>query len=157
GMSGEEMVRYINQLSSSAVTKSVDGNYGVGAKIAAATRNHAGLIYLSWKAGQGSMIHLWRDPHSGVYGLRQVERPDGSYNHFAELDDAVKPGTIGNHGTKVVLFGMTTDADTMKPPPEAPSPSRWIAKYLNTRYFKFPDGITVRAREGWEQPRSNKD
>ena len=60
GMSGEEMVRFINQLSSSVSKQSMSGNYGVGAKIAAATRNPAGVLYFSWKAGQGSMIHLFR-------------------------------------------------------------------------------------------------
>src|SRR5687768_13093670 len=48
GMTGDEMVHYINQLSSSSAEQSFLGNYGVGAKIAAATRNPAGLIYLSW-------------------------------------------------------------------------------------------------------------
>src|SRR5262245_38304979 len=33
GMTGEEMVKYINQLSSSVNRQSLDGNYGVGAKI----------------------------------------------------------------------------------------------------------------------------
>src|ERR1700692_727116 len=45
----------------------------------------------------------------------------------------------------------------MQAPETAASPSRWIARYLNTRYFRFPEGITVKAREGWEYPRSNKD
>lgn len=157
GMDGPEMVRYINQLSSSGAVQSVDGNYGVGAKIAAATRNHAGLIYLSWKNGQGSMIHLWRDPKSGQYGLRQIQRPDGTFGHFAQVDDAIKPGLIDQHGTRIVLYGPTEEADTMKAPPDSPSPSRWIAKYLNSRYFRFPERIQVRAREGWEHPRSNKD
>lgn len=31
--------------------------------------------------------------------------------------------------------------------------SRWILRYLNTRYFHFPTEVTVRAREGWEIPR----
>src|SRR2546422_5637051 len=33
GMTGDEMVRFINQLSSSLGKQSVQGNYGVGAKI----------------------------------------------------------------------------------------------------------------------------
>src|SRR5690349_11420214 len=53
GMTGEEMVKYINKLSSSVSEQSFIGNYGVGAKISAATRNHAGLVYLSWKNGGG--------------------------------------------------------------------------------------------------------
>lgn len=80
GMSGDEMSRYINALSSSAHEQSHDGNFGVGAKIAAATRNHEGLIYLSWKSGQGAMIHLWRDPETHNYGLRQLST-GGMFRH----------------------------------------------------------------------------
>ena len=93
GMTGEEMVRYINQLSSSVHEQSHEGNYGVGAKIAAATQNHHGLVYLSWQSGIGSMIHLWRDPESGEYGLRQLERPNDAYGHWAHVEDLVKPGS----------------------------------------------------------------
>jgi hypothetical protein len=157
GMTGEEMVRYINALSSSLTVQSVGGNYGVGAKIAAATRNHAGLVYLSWKGGKGSMIHLWRDPATGQYGLRQLRRPDGTFGHHAEVDPAVKPEGIGDHGTKIILYGQTPVTDTMKAPAGSVTPSRWIAKYLNTRYFRLPEGITIKAREGWEYPRSDKN
>ena len=65
-MTGEEMEEYINQLSSSMHGQSSTGNFGVGAKIAAATRNHAGLVYLEWKDGVGYMTHLWRDPTGGL-------------------------------------------------------------------------------------------
>lgn len=157
GMTGDEMRQYINQLSSSGSIQASDGNYGVGAKVAAATRNHAGLIYLSWKEGRGSMIHLWRNPATRQYGLRQIERPDRTFGHWAELEDLVKPDIIGSHGTKIVLFGNTPEQDTMKAPAEAPSPSTWIAKYLNSRYFSIPDGISIKARQGWEQERSNRD
>lgn len=154
GMTGDEMVRYINQLSSSIHEQSHEGNFGVGAKIAAATRNHEGLIYLSWKDGVGSMIHLWRSP-SGEYGLRQFERPDGTYAHFAHVEDSLKPEHIKDRGTKVVLLGNALDENTMVPPEGSPSPSRWIGRYLNTRYFRTPDGLSIRAREGWENPRSD--
>jgi hypothetical protein len=157
GMTGDELERYINQLSSSLQKQSIGGNYGVGAKIAAATRNHHGLIYLSWKNSEGSMIHLWRDPSSGQYGLRQIERPDGTYGHHASVEDAIKPDLVGEHGTRIVLYGNTPDQDTMQAPEGAPNKSRWIAKYLNSRYFRFPDGITVTAREGWQFPRSDSD
>jgi hypothetical protein len=155
GMTGEDMQTYINQLSSSGSQQSMTGNYGVGAKIAAATRNHAGLIYLSWKAGKGSMIHLWRDPETGVYGLKQFSRPDGTHGHFTEVEESSKPELVKEHGTKIVLLGMTEDANTMQAPPEAANQSRWIAKYLNTRYFELPEGVTINVREGWEYPRSD--
>ena len=157
GMTGEEMELFINQLSSSGAQQSMSGNYGVGAKIAAATRNHEGLLYLSWKDGRGWMIHLWRDPETGVYGLKRFERPDGTHMSFTEVEDSVKPDMIRDHGTKIVLLGMSSDANTMQAPPEAASPSRWIAKYLNSRYFTFPEGVEIRAREGWDNPRTDKD
>lgn len=157
GMTGPEMVRYINQLSSSFGEQSFQGNYGIGAKISAATRNHLGLIYLSWKDREGSMIHLWRDPETGEYGLRQFEHPDGDFHYWLPLEDSVKPKAIGTSGTMVILLGNNAEDDTVQPPVEAASPSRWIAKYLNTRYFQFPEGFSVRAREGWVHPRSDKD
>lgn len=157
GMTGLEMIEYINKLSSSARTQSHEGNFGVGAKIAAATRNHAGLIYLSWRNGRGAMIHLWRDPRSGVYGLRQFQRPDGTFDYWAEVADDIRPPQIHDHGTMVILLGNSDDENTMAGPPEAPSPSRWVSYYLNTRYYRFVENISVKAREGWEYPRSNKD
>ncbi len=48
GMTGVEMLQFINQLSSSGSKQSLTGNYGVGAKIAAGTKNPAGVIYQSW-------------------------------------------------------------------------------------------------------------
>ncbi len=157
GMSGEDMVRFINQLSSSVSPQSLSGNYGVGAKIAAATRNPAGVLYLSWKQGEGSMIHLYRDAVSGQYGLKQWQHDDGSYAHFLPLENDIRPDIIQDHGTKVVLLGPSENANTMQAPAGAPSPSRWISKYLNTRYLRFPSGVTVKAREGWEYPRADKD
>jgi hypothetical protein len=157
GMTGEEMLEYINKLSSSMHLQAFDANYGVGAKIAAATRNHAGLIYLSWRNGVGYMTHLWRDPLTGKYGLQQMQRPDGSFGHWARVDDSIKPDVIEDHGTMVILIGNDLDEDTLQAPKTAASPSRWFTKYLNTRYFRFPEGTTVRGRLGWEYPRSNTD
>jgi hypothetical protein len=157
GMTGEEMLKYINHLSASAHEQAHDKNFGVGAKVAAATRNHAGLIYLSWKEDEdrGSMTHLWRDPATEQYGVLRSERDDGTYRDFSHVTDDVKPDGIARHGTMVVLLGNAADEDTMQGPPDVASPSEWIARYLNTRYYTFPEGITVKARQGWKEPRSN--
>src|SRR5262249_26440847 len=53
-------------------------------------------------------------------------------------------------GTMVILLGNDPDDNTMIAPKEAQTPSRWVQRYLNTRYFRFPEGIVVRARAGWE-------
>jgi len=157
GMTGEDMIKYINHLSSSGGVQAHNANYGVGAKIAAGTRNPAGLVYLSWRQGIGSMIYFWKDPQTGDYGLQQMKRPDDSWGHWGHVENSVKPDIVDSHGTKVVLNGRSDDANTMAPPEGVSSPSRWVTKYLNTRYFQFPAGITVKAREGWENDRSDKD
>lgn len=148
GMTGEEMVRFINQLSSSASKQSLQGNYGVGAKIAAATRNPAGVSYLSWKNGIGAMIFLHRDDVTQQYGLKQFERADGTFTHFLPIEDELKPEVIKDHGTMVVLHGSDSADNTLLAPPTAPAPRRWITRYLNTRYFHVPKDISISCREG---------
>ena len=157
GMTGEEMLKFINQLSSSGSEQAFNSNYGLGAKISAATKNHAGVLYQSWKNGQGNMIHLERDKETGEYGLRQWELSDGTFSHILPLEDDVKPEEISTKGTKVILFGRTEEEDTMVPPADTAARSRWVSKYLNTRYFAFPENIKIRAREGWDNPRDDKD
>src|SRR5207249_7058134 len=103
------------------------------------------------------MIHFWRDPKTCQYGLRQIARPDGSFGHYAAVEETVKPPAIRDHGTMIILMGNSGSEDTMKAPDGAPSPSRWIAKYLNSRYFTLPNQISIQAREGWEYPRTDAD
>jgi hypothetical protein len=152
GMTGPEMVNYINQLSSSMHQQSKHGNFGMGAKVAAAPRNTIGLVYVSWKDGRGSLIHLWKDPDADTYGLRR--NPNGEF-WLPVLDD-IKPEPIKAHGTMVILLGNKSDENTMNAPPEAQIPSRWITRYLNSRYFRFPNTVTVKARENWTLPRDDK-
>lgn len=152
GMTGPEMVNYINQLSSSMHQQSKHGNFGMGAKIAAAPRNTIGLVYLSWKEGRGSMIHLWKDPDSDTYGLRR--HPNGEF--WLPISDDIKPEPIKDHGTMVILLGKKAEENTMDAPPEALIPSRWVTRYLNSRYFRFPENITVKARENWTSPRDDQ-
>jgi hypothetical protein len=157
GMTGDEMIRFVNQLSSSGSEQSFTGNYGIGAKIAAATKNPAGVIYQSWKNGEGAMVQLEKSAATGEYGLHHWKLKNGTYCHYVPLDDAVKPPEIEAHGTKVILVGAKESDSTIAAPADTPSPSRWISKYLNTRYFRFPAGVTVKAREGWDSPRTDKD
>jgi len=156
GMTGPEMVDFINKLSSSMHEQSNTTNFGVGAKISAAPHNHAGIIYLSWKNGVGSTIHLWRDPATNVYGLRLFERPDGTFEYWAHVENVVKPEAIKEHGTMVVLLGQSEAQNTTEPPKGMPMPAKWILRYLNARYFRFPTGVSLKVREGHTLPRGDK-
>jgi hypothetical protein len=147
GMGPDEMQSYINDLSRSGQQQGLDKNFGVGAKITAGVRNPCGLVYFSWKDGEGATVQFWRDPDSQVYGLRQFESPEGSFAHWRPLPTEVKPALIDQSGTMVVLLGRGEDDNTAVCPAGAAYPSHWLARYLNTRYFRFPDGVRVRVRE----------
>lgn len=149
GMSGEEMKRYINTLSSSGSRQSLDGNYGVGAKITAATRNPAGLVYLSWKAGRpGEAIQMVRDA-SGQYGLLSFGEEEES-DFVAGLEDAEMPEQVkaSGSGTRIVLMGQRADQDTCAPPDDAGTrAAQWVRRYLNMRYFRIPQNIKIQCQE----------
>ena len=51
GMTAEQLRHYINQLAASGREQSSRGNFGVGAKVAAGSRNPHGLEYRSWQEG----------------------------------------------------------------------------------------------------------
>lgn len=137
GMSGEELVRYINSLSASGSVQGMDANYGVGAKIAAATKNPEGLVYLSWQEGVGTGIQLVRDA-TGQYGLLQF--PD--HRHVMDADKSMLPNNvIDGSGTCVILLGSDAHRDTAVGPT-----AQWIRKYLNIRYFTIPRNITIQCR-----------
>lgn len=151
GMTEEEMREHLNTLFSSGREQGVASNFGVGGKVTAGARNPAGVAYFSWTPAEGGLHCLFRragGPGS-PYGLHRDTLPDGSTRSvFAHSWKPVKPGIIEDHGTVVVLHGETGEEDTILPPQESPSQSmKWLAKYLGTRYFRFPHGITVRVSE----------
>lgn len=149
GMSAVDMQRYLNSLAVQGANQrqSLTGNFGVGAKITALFHNTEGLIYLSWAEGRGHNVWLHRDDEAGVYGLKLLEDAQGAPTYVRPMADAAKPPLIGPSGTKVVLLGNTPNEQTWrKPEGLAGGDTNWIFKYLNTRYFRLPENITLRAR-----------
>jgi len=152
GMTGPDMVKYINKLSSSIHKQSKTGNYGIGGKISAAPANPEGIVYLSWVGGKGSMIHLYRDAEKEIYGLRRFD--NGEF--WQPISDTIKPEPIKDHGTMVILLGEDATQDTMRAPAKAKMPRKWVLRYLNERFFRFPKNIAIKAREGWDLQRNDK-
>ena len=150
GMTGDEMVEYINHLSSSVGVQALDRNFGVGAKITAGVANPTGLVYTSYKNGEVHQIHFWRDPETNEYGIKPFLRArDNTFHHWRKLKPAVLPEEIiaAGHGTMVTLLGRSDDENTMLPPAGAVGAVRWLVRYLNRRFLKFPAGVQVRVRE----------
>jgi len=139
GMSADELVRYINSLSSSGSEQGADLNYGVGAKISAATRSPEGLVYMSWQNGVGSQIQLIRE--DGQYGLLQFD--DYRYSSEALREQLPANGVIGDSGTCVILLGESLDEDTAAPTGKT---AQWVRNYLNRRYFTVPQFMELKCR-----------
>jgi hypothetical protein len=148
GMSADELPAYINDLTASGKTRSLHDNYGVGAKVSAARYNPAGVLYFTWRDGIGSYVELGRDRH-GTWGMRQHRRPDGSVEAVLPAPEELKPTELADvdHGTMVVFLGEHPEHDTTQPPDGSEHRDRWIAKYLNRRFYRIPDWVEVRARE----------
>lgn len=150
GMTGEEMVKYINHLSSSVGVQALDRNFGVGAKITAGVSNPVGLVYTSYKNGEVHQIHFWRDPASDEYGIKPFLRStDNTFHHWRKLRPEVLPKKIikAGHGTMVTLLGPAPDDNTMWRPESAVGGLRWLVRYLNRRFLRFPKNVSVRVRE----------
>lgn len=144
GMSGPQMETYINSLSSSGRIQSMTENFGMGAKITAGVTNPVGLVYKTWVSGFGEYCTLWKDPARLAYGLKQITLPNGDFVHHAPISDAAKPRNIDKFGTAVVLLGKSENEHTMKPDG---MPLKWLIKYLNTKFYKIPEEVTIKVRD----------
>src|SRR3984885_8845846 len=85
GMSAVELDRICDLASSLYKQNSLDGNFGMGAKVASLPSNKHGLRYRSCKDGTVSQVVLCQ--RDGIYGRLRV--PDAS-GQLAELIDATE-------------------------------------------------------------------
>jgi hypothetical protein len=154
GMTPEQLRQYINQLASSGREQSAMGNFGVGAKVAAGSRNPHGLEYRSWHRGQGALVCFKRHP-DGRWGLEPQRWPDGHSDYWRQLDEQEKPWLLRgqDHGTQVVLLGRHERHDTTHPPDSVTEGRRqWIARYLNGRFMRLPQQVEVLVRDQQRHP-----
>ena len=149
GMTAEELRYYINQLAASGREQSLTGNFGVGAKVAAGSRNPHGLEYRSWHQGEGSLVCFKRHP-DGRWGLEPQRWADGRVDFWRPLGEAEKPWLLrgSDHGTQVVLLGQDERHDTTRAPKSVTDAGRqWITRYLNGRFVRLPMRVGVQVRE----------
>jgi hypothetical protein len=100
GMTADQLRYYINQLAATGREQSRTGNFGVGAKVTAGSRNPHGLEYRSWHEGQGSLVCFKRHP-DGRWGLEPQRWEYGRTDFWRPLDEAGKPWLLRGeaHGT----------------------------------------------------------
>lgn len=142
GMSGPELERYIGELASSGKHLSRTANLGVGAKIACALPNPAGIRYRSWTRPGAGVEAIFARHEPGGWGLRTQPGADGRQRASWELDDAAMHEALAQagHGTQITLFGRARRQDTFQAPKAlVENRSRWLLRYLNRRFFSLPD------------------
>ncbi len=154
GMTPEQLGHYINQLASSGREQSAAGNFGVGAKVAAGSRNPHGLEYRSWHRGQGALVCFKRHP-DGRWGLEPQRWTDGHSDFWRPLGEQDTPWLLRghDHGTQVVLLGQHERHDTIQPADSVTDSRRqWITRYLNGRFLRLPEQVEVLVRDQQGQP-----
>jgi hypothetical protein len=147
GMTADELLELVGQSFSSGQVQSLTDNFGIGAKIAALPENPLGLVYTTLKDGLASRLVLRRN------GSGSWERASGPSGNMAvwpvELSELPRPILELGHGTCVTLLGKTPESDTTRQPDSSSKTKEaWIVKYLNSRYFKLPDNVRIRAEVG---------
>jgi len=143
-MTGEDLRSLMNNMYSSGKVQSIEGNFGIGAKVAALYRNPKGMVYKCFRNGQGVMAEFVRKSN-GSYGMKMQDDGDGGWDPYVEIPYYVKPNQIENSGTVVTLVGRSEDEDTFTSPPEGEYGVHWLSRYLNGRYFKVPKGISIKS------------
>jgi hypothetical protein len=174
GMSSEDLLDFFRSLGAGA--KKIGGvhdNFGVGAKIASQPWNPEGVVIVSYKDGQASMIWIMLDPDTREYELVDFE-VDGSKNtvidptQIGTVDGvdwaALRPEWLEGHGTIVVLLGSQEYPDTVLGNPHAgEGTTKGLSTYLNTRFWDLSN-IDVRVVElrsekkaQWPQSEDERD
>jgi hypothetical protein len=155
GMTPGEMKYYINHLAASGREQSRTANFGVGAKVAAGSRNPAGLEYRSWHDGSGALVRFMRH-RDGRWGLEPQIWPDGRSDYWRPLNEAEQPWLLRGqtHGTQVVLLGESDRHDTTEAPPSVTEGrQQWVIRYLTSRFLELPAAVQLLVRERARNPR----
>lgn len=166
GMTRQELLDYFGKMGESGKTLGgVHDNFGLGAKLSALPWNPDGVVVISRKAGQTSMIRMRLDRSSGDYELAE-EEVDGTSVAVIEPEEVdwpedevdwskVMPDWASPSGTAVVFLGDKTrgNQDTILGDPQHHEDDiKGLSVYLNTRFWEVGDGVEVRVHE----LRSNK-
>ena len=161
GMDPDELEAFFNTYGGSG--KPIGGvhqNFGVGAKTTLLPWNEHGVVVVSWKDGDGSMIWIRKDRKSGEYGLRRwtVADDDGYptdalvIEPYLDEDLGIDFSKIGpewireaGHGTVLLLLGSTGTEDTITGAPgRDEAATRGLVYYLNARFWELPNDVDVR-------------
>jgi hypothetical protein len=150
GMDGHELHEMCDLASSIRKQKSLDGNFGMGAKVASLPSNKLGMRYRSCKNGRVHEVILCQ--RAGEYGRLRRRADDGTFHEVVDVTDGAKSAgeNLSHDWTEVVLLGNRSKQNTARDPydgnPECDA--QWLATYLYHRFYRFPDRVKVSLNPG---------
>lgn len=150
GMRSGELDHICDLAASLGKDMAVEGNFGMGAKVASLPSNTLGLRYRSCRDGIVSQVILGK--REGIYGKLWVPAED-SFEEVVDVTEQVH--AEGEYGldedwTEVVLFGNHASQDTVADPygGDPKQDRQWITTYLYHRFYKLPSGVEIYLHEG---------
>lgn len=151
GMTSEELDHICDLAASLGKDMALDGNFGMGAKVASLPSNTQGMRYRSCREGVVSQVILGQ--REGIYGKVLQPLDDGSMHEVIDVtDQVIEEGErpLDEDWTEVVLFGRRNEQDTVADPYDGdPEQDRqWITTYLYHRFYELPDGVEITMEEG---------
>lgn len=159
GMDAGELLRMCDIAASIGKKKSLNGNFGMGAKVASLPSNQLGLRYRSCKNNRVHEVILCK--RDDVYGrLRRFHPDTGEYLEVVDVTElAIRDGrSIEYQWTEVVLLGNDSKQDTVKDPyngdPE--QDAQWLATYLYHRLYRLPEGVKIVLMKGTHKLDGNR-
>jgi hypothetical protein len=150
GMTSADLDHICDLAASLGKDMALEGNFGMGAKVASLPSNTLGMRYRSCREGVVSQVVLGK--REGIYGkiLTPVE---DLFEEVVDVTDLVRDEgeyALDEDWTEVVLFGQHKDQDTVADPYDGdPKQDRqWITTYLYHRFYRLPAGVDVTLQEG---------
>jgi hypothetical protein len=150
GMSSTELDHICDLAASLGKDMALEGNFGMGAKVASLPSNTLGMRYRSCQDGVVSQVILGK--REGIYGKVWIPVED-SFEEVVDVTEQVRDEgeyRLDEDWTEVVLFGSRHDQDTVADPFDGdPKQDRqWITTYLYHRFYCLPPGVEVFLHEG---------
>ncbi len=150
GMSSAELDHICDLAASLGKDMALEGNFGMGAKVASLPSNTLGMRYRSCRDGVVSQVVLGK--REGIYGKVWIP-VDDSFEEIVDVTEQVAGEheyRLNEDWTEVVLYGNRPDQDTVADPYNGdPKQDRqWITTYLYHRFYGLPEGVEVYLHEG---------
>lgn len=148
GMSAGEL-RTATDLSSSVNKQmSLDGNFGIGAKVSGLAASPDGIRYRSCKNGEVHEVTIGYDSDEDTYVRFGVQMGDGSIETIYDVTAVAQAEgrALDIDWTEVVLFGQSPDHDTVAEPiGEGQEVDRsFIASSIFRRFVAFSEDVEVK-------------